>query len=352
MANAKDNKFDARLRLALHARTHGIRAAAEAFGAGRNTVRRWLRRFVEGGRAALRDLSRAPKTCPHRASPHHERAILKARAQVPCLGPQRLKDLFALKPSTGAIARVLRQNGLTRKPRSKRQKKNDLRAIKARYKPFERLQADTKPLYDIAAYWSQMQGLALPRQQYTMLDVKSGALFVDYANELSTTYATMATERILGHLRRWGADLDAMVLTTDNGSEYGGADRHERQSGFHARIETLGPTHRYNPPATPNAHGNVESSHHFVESELFDLEAFRSRRDFFEKLSTYQRWWNFARPNYSKGKRTPAQILEEEGIDPRILLLTPADLDYMFRHGQNHTRVGPHVPVDTAGLLW
>jgi hypothetical protein len=37
---------------------------------------------------------------------------------------------------------------------------------------------------------------------------------------------------------------------------------------------------------------------------------------FFEKVATYQRWWNFARPNYAKGGKTPAQILEESGVNP------------------------------------
>ena len=99
----------------------------------------------------------------------------------------------------GAIARILRQEGLTKKRRKKRQKKNDLCAVKAQYRVSERLQADTKPLCDIPAYRPQMQALGLPLQHYTVRDVKSGALFIDYADELSTTYALMATRRILEH---------------------------------------------------------------------------------------------------------------------------------------------------------
>jgi len=82
-------------------------------------------------------------------------------------------------------------------------------------------------------------------------------------------------------------------------------------------------------PARPFA--DVESSHSLIERELFDLEPFRSRRDFFEKVRTYQRWFNFARPNYHKGGRTPAEILEQEGVDPRVLLLDPLDLDRYLR---------------------
>lgn len=351
MALSKNNSFDARLRLVKYARTRGVRPAARHFACSRNTVRRWLRRFEQDGRAALRDRSRAPHACPHKTSPYHERRVLAARDQAPCFGPQRLKDLCGAAPSLGAISRILRQAGRTRKPRKKSQKKNDLRAVKARYKAFERVQADTKPLYDIAAYWPQMRARGLPRQQYTHRDVKSGALFIDYADELSTTYARMATERLAAHLERHRLTLADTILSTDNGSEYGGAERSTRATGYHATVERLGFTHRFLPPRTPNAHADVESCHRWIEDEFFDLERFRSRRDFFEKVATYQLWWNFARPNYSKGGKTPAEILEQQGLDPRILLLPPADLDQVLKDTPVTQKVGPHVPVDTVSRL-
>lgn len=348
------DKRPTRLALVKFARAYGVRAAMRHYACARNTVRHWLREFEEKGLAGLRDRSQAPHSCPHKTSAYQEKKILAARKAAPCLGPVRLKDLCGLAPSTGAIGRILRQKGLAKKRRKKHEKKNDLRAIKAKYRAFERVQADTKPLYDIAAYYPQMRASGLPQHQYTHRDVKSGALFIDYADELSTTYATMASERILAHLARHGVALGEMVLSTDNGSEYGGTERRARTVGYHARMEDHVGEHRFLPPATPNAHADVESSHASIEPELFDLERFRSRRDFFEKVTTYQNWWNFARPNYSKGRRTPAEILEEEGLDPRALLLTPADLDYMFRHDQDHGRVGQHVPgfaaFEAAGL--
>jgi transposase len=261
------HKYALRLAMVKYARTHGIRAASRHYDCSRNTIRLWLRRYEEKGARGLEDRSRAPKTCPHKTSPYHERCVLEARRKAPCFGALRLKDEFGLKPSVGAIGRILQQAGKTRKRHKKSQKKNDLRQIKMQYHAFERLQADTKPLYDIAAYWPQMQALGLPRQQYTHRDVKSGALFIDYADELSTTYATLSL-----------------------------------------------------------------------------------RRDFFEKITTYQNWWNFARKNYSKDKRTPAEILEEEGINPLILMRNPEDLDALLRKGVKIRGVGQNLPVDTALL--
>ena len=345
MIRADDQNFHMRLALVMHARQHGIRDAARAFECSRNTVRKWLGRFEEGGRTGLVEESRAPKTCPHKTSAHHEKKILEARKQAPCFGPRRLKDLFGLAPSEGAIARVLRQNGLTRKRRKKHQKKNDLRSVKARYRAFERLQADTKPLDDIAAYWPQMKARGLPKHQYTHIDVKSGALFIDYADSLSATYAALSSERILAHLEAWRIEPETVTLSTDNGSEYGGTEKRLREIGYPATVRGCGAAHRFLPPATPNAHANVESSHASIEEEIFDLELFRTRRDFFEKLATYQRWWNFARKNYSKGGKTPAEILSEQKLNPALLLLDPLDLDRYFQNYSAASGVGHDVPV-------
>jgi len=346
MTRSRDHKFSLRLEMALHARTHGIRAAAEAFGASRNTVRLWLRRFEAGGRSALVERSRAPRRRPHKTSPAQEKKVLQARRALPCAGARRLKDLFGLEPSEGAIKRILRQAGLTRRRRKKRRKKNDLRAVKAQYQPFERLQADTKPLYDIPAYWPQMRTHGLPRHQYTVRDVKSGALFLAYANELSTTYATLATQAVLDHLKAHGVAMTDMVLSTDNGSEYGGQDRSQRQIGFRAKVQRYGLTHRFVPPATPNAHADVESAHSLIEPELFDLESFADRSDFFAKVATYQHWFNFARPNYSKGGNPPARFLTHAGLNPALLLFQPLDLDRCFRY----TKISPAVGQDLPAL--
>lgn len=345
MIRAKDHKFSWRLQLVMYAHAHGNRAAARHFLTTPKTVRRWRERFRAHGRAGLRERSRAPRRCPHKTTPAQERRILAARRQIPCFGPRRLKLMFGLKPSVGAIARVLRQHGLTRRRRKKHNKKNDLRAVKARYRPLERLQADTKPLYDIPAYWSQMMAHGLPHQQYSVRDVKSGAIWIDYADELSATYATWAAQRLLAHFVGCGQALGATVLSTDNGSEYGGNDRRLRDRGFHCKVQRHGVTHRFLPPATPNAHGDVESMHGSIEQELFDLERFGSREEFFEKVRTYQLWWNFVRPNFSKGGKTPAQILQAEGVDTRILLLAPLDLDHHLRTRNYSGKVGSHVPV-------
>lgn len=174
MIRAKDHKYDLRLRMVCFARSHGIHATARRFGCSRNTVRKWLRRYQRGGRSGLRELSRAPHNCPHKTCDKIEKKVLKARKRSG-FGGERLVREFGLPCSAGAAKRILRQNKLTRKPRRKHQTKNDLRKVKAKLPAFEHFQMDTKPLFDIPEYYPYIKRLGLPRHQYSIREVPTGA---------------------------------------------------------------------------------------------------------------------------------------------------------------------------------
>src|SRR5262249_48801969 len=95
-----------------------------------------------------------------------------------------------------------------------------------------------------------------------------------------------------------------------------------------------------------NANADVESFHAHEEPEFFDIETFASRKEFWEKITTYQHYWNLGRPNSYKGDRTPLQILQEANarLPPEVLLLAPLDLDTLTL-----AAVGHDVPVLPAG---
>jgi len=126
----------------------------------------------------------APHTCPHKTPARLEQQVLKQRARTPGFGARRLKREFGLKPSAGAIARILRQHGLTRRKKRKHQTKRDLRAVKARYAALTHFHMDVKFLNDLPHYWPQMQSLGLPEFQYTIRCLKTGATFLAYASEV------------------------------------------------------------------------------------------------------------------------------------------------------------------------
>ena len=343
MIASKNHRFDLRVHLVRHALKHGVRDAARAFGATRQTVRKWLRRFQAEGPTGLADRSRAPNSCPHKTSPQQQRLVLEQRARTPGFGAARLKREFDLNPSVGAIARILRQHGLTRRRKRKHQTKRDLRAVKARYKPLTRFHMDVKYLNDIPHYWPFMKNLALPEFQYTTRGIKTGAVFLAYADGVSATYAELTARRLLSHLQRYGVDLTEVLIQTDRGGEFDGQLVPDRDRGFTHTIETdFGARHRLIHGGNPNANADVESFHSHEEPEFFDIETFDSPHDFWAKITTYQHYWNLARPNSYKAGRSPLDILHADApqLDPRILLLPPLDLATLLP-----SQVGHHVPV-------
>jgi len=349
---SKESRFQLRLELVRYARREGLREAARVFRCSRNTVRLWVRRYEVEGFSGLQGRSRAPHRIPHKTSLYLENKVVEARRQVPCYGAFRLKQMFGLRPSVGAIGRILRERGLTRRPKRRYQKKRDLRQVKARYQALSYYQVDVKHLYDIAHYWPYMRRLGLPRYQYTIRDVKSGSLVVSFAGSLSVSSAAMVVERYCWHLRAHGVDVGGVVFQTDCGAEFSGNRRKRVDRGFTYTVEELwGAKHTFIPPGCCNANADVESSHGLIEQEFYDVEPFGSRGDFLRKATVYQDYFNFVRPNSYKGGRSPWEIVKEDrpGISPWVLKLPPVFLDQEFNRSyllDQNQQVGHHVPVD------
>jgi len=95
-----------------------VSALCALHGISRETGHKWLRRWREGGAEALRDVSRAPLSCPRRLPPEVEEGLLARRRERPHWGPRKL--LAALRaerpevawPAASTAGEVLRRAGL------------------------------------------------------------------------------------------------------------------------------------------------------------------------------------------------------------------------------------------------
>jgi transposase len=210
------NAFSYRLRLVMHARQHGIKAAARAFRTTVPTVRKWRRRYAGQGLKGLQERSRAPHSSPHKIVGELVQRVVELRRQLPTFGARRLKREWDLPLGHTAIERILRQHGLLRPRRRKYQKKQDLAQLKATWALFQQISADTKDLDDIPHYWPQMQAHALPAVQYTAREVRSGLQFLAYASRRSAQASTLFAQRIQVHLARCGVTLRHLTWQTDN----------------------------------------------------------------------------------------------------------------------------------------
>ena len=118
MIRSSDPKFALRHDLVTYAIKNGIKAAARCYKSSRNTVRKWLRRFIEHKNQGLLPLSRAPRFCPYKTSPALEAKFIAQRKKTPGFGARRLIAEFDLPVGHNAGQRILREHHLT--PQRKR----------------------------------------------------------------------------------------------------------------------------------------------------------------------------------------------------------------------------------------
>jgi transposase len=348
MIRSKDNKFDLRLAMVKYAQTNGIKPAARVFSTSRNTVRKWLRRYRAARKAGLRELSRRPRISPRKTPPHIEAVVITARKATPGFGASRLAREFDLPVGESAIKRIIKQHGLVRKRRRKHHKKRDLRQEKRRYQAFELLQMDVKFLTDIPQYYSYMRALGLPKYEYTIRDVRTGAAWLAFSDEYSVTHSIAFIRRFLEHLRAYGALRHTTTIQTDCGGEFEGASRGIPPGGFQYTIEQIYKVqHKYTPPWYKNANAEVESFHRLIEDELFAFEHFPAEDLFWSKAYSYLLYFNYSRPNSYKDWKAPVQILRElePEMDPEVLALPPLDLEAIICYkGGHHVSSLPAFP--------
>lgn len=96
------------------------------YNVSRKTGYKWIDRMEEGGRAALRDRSRAPHHCPHRITADVAEQICAARRAHPSWGPRMLVQWLARRvphvdwPAPSTAGDLLARRGLVKKRRRRR----------------------------------------------------------------------------------------------------------------------------------------------------------------------------------------------------------------------------------------
>ena len=123
------DRYKLRQWVVTHARRHGIKAAVREYGCSRNTVRKWIRRYQPGHSSTLKGLSRAPKSCPHKASMEIESQVVRLR-RLTGYGGERLKRVYGLPCGQKAIQRIIRQQGMAQPRKKKHVTKHRLREVK------------------------------------------------------------------------------------------------------------------------------------------------------------------------------------------------------------------------------
>lgn len=98
----------------------------ELFGVSRKTGYKWMERFDAGGYEALHDVSRAPKTCPHRTDERIVKMLLAYREKHPDYGPKKIlnhmerRRLAEVWPAPSTVGAILKRNGFVEERKRRR----------------------------------------------------------------------------------------------------------------------------------------------------------------------------------------------------------------------------------------
>ncbi|MFA5498783.1 MAG: helix-turn-helix domain-containing protein, partial [Candidatus Cloacimonadia bacterium] len=290
---------------------YGISEAARQFNTTRKTVRKWVKRYEEGGYEALKNSNRSKRTSKVPAEVKEK--IIETRKTYKSWGAYRIRVQMDLTHSLTTIHRILVEEGLIKKKKKKYQRRKDMSEIRKQYGPFEKIQVDIKYLTDIPEIALFLRWNNMPLYQITARDYRTGIQYICYCYEKTSTNCGIFIDYLCSHLKESGIDLSKVVFQTDNGKEFV-SDSTKKMSLFE-EIVTIkyGATHQRIPPGRPTYNSDVETVHKLIEDEFYCVEEFSSKKDFILKAFSYQIFFNRLRKNRNREDKTPLQILKDCG---------------------------------------
>jgi transposase InsO family protein len=295
--NAKSTPAS-RLRLVQRVQCEGWSYAqtAEAFAVSIRTVAKWVRRFREGGIAALEDGSSRPGAPPHQTPPSTVAIIQTLRTQhgLPAWAIGR-----AVRVPRSTVSGWLRRLGLNRRP-------TPPPAPVQRYEwpaVGDLLHLDIKPLGRIAGIGHRMHGDYRRRSRgigweyvHVAIDDHSRVAYVEVlADQRGPTCAAFLQRAVA-----WWAARGTIVrrLLSDNGSGY-------VSKVFRTMCAALQLRHLRTRAYTPRTNGKAERFIQTLLREWAYATPYYSSRERRLSLRPYLRFYNRQRPHASLNYQAP-----------------------------------------------
>lgn len=114
-------------------------------GVNVKTVGKWVKRYKKDGLQGLKDQSRRPHRSHRKVTPELEKEILLWRDRTG-FGARRMRMELGFDLTAATIHKILRRNGRVKPRRRSWRSKRDLRSIKHKLRPFQKVQMDSVPL--------------------------------------------------------------------------------------------------------------------------------------------------------------------------------------------------------------
>jgi transposase InsO family protein len=257
-------------------------AAAAASGASRASGYRLWRRYLEGGRSALRDRPPVPRRQPRRLSAELEQRILAARDYTKA-GPLVVAGLLGLPPST--VRKVLRRHGVSRL-------RLPAREPVCRYersRPGELVHVDIKRLGRFWTLGKRILGDGLTRSRHAgwqylhlAIDDHSRLAYCELLESESPQACVVFLHRAVEWYQTRGIVIERVL--SDNGNGY-------RSLAWAEACSQLGIGRRYTRPRRPQTNGKAEALVKTLLREWVYRFAYPSSVECAKALPGYLRWY-------------------------------------------------------------
>ena len=278
-----------------------VSAVSASLGVSQRTVFKWLRRFRDGGKAALLDRSSRPAECPHQTSVRKTGTILRLRGKR--LTAWEISVKTGLPRST--VSRVLKRCGLGRlksldpkEPIRRYEKKRpgqllhlDIKKLGRFDRPGHRVHGDRK---------KKSKGAGWECAHVAVDDCTRLAYAEVLPNEKKETVADFLTRAKRFYLAH---GIRVERLLTDNGPGY-------CSELFKERCKSLGVKHSRTRPYRPQTNGKAERFIQTLSRKWAYGRVYRSSKARAKALPKWIAYYNLEKPHHGIGGVSPCAKLD------------------------------------------
>ena len=253
----------------------------------------WKKDYELGGMDGLRRKKPIANNHPRKLSQDAVDKILHLRKDYK-LGPERIKwyleRYHGIKTSESSIYRTLIRHGMRRLPKNAPRRAIHTKRY-AKKVPGHHVQVDVKFLS-----FKNAEGHNIRRFQYTAIDdatrIRALKIYQRHNQKNAIDFINYVIEKFPFRIH---------TIRTDRG--------HEFQAQFHWHVEDKGMRHVYIKHRSPQLNGKVERSHRTDQEEFYQLLTYTDDVDLNEKLTEWEKFYNFDRPHGAFNGNTPYEAL-------------------------------------------
>jgi transposase InsO family protein len=251
-------------------------------GISSRTIRRWVKRYREGGITNLEYKSRTPKCHSNRTSGEIEDLVIKTKLEKPYYGSRMIKYLLGVNISHMTVSRILRRYNLTVKIKPKPQE----------YKRFERKHPDSMWQMDIYEFRIAEIGKV---RLFNIEDDHSRYVCASTIFQRKT--AVNAVQTLKNALSNGRTPREIYV---DRGKQFISKVFRKVCEDNHVKLIV-------GRPFNPKARGKIEGFHKILWKELISQVHFRDLEHAQKEIDKFREYYNNKRPQGGIGYIPPAR---------------------------------------------